>query len=243
MLGKFRMETQVATYDTGATLRLKYSVILRLLQEAATRQLFQEGLGYEEMRDKGIVFLLTRVNANIYNLPGSGEHITMETWFCGFRGAQFIRDMRMIGENGGVCAEAESLWITADPKAHRILRPSAFPYQEKLNPYEGDRVEVAEQKMKTGALADATESLRQVRFSDIDCNAHVNNAVYADLVCDYFPGGLTGKELEYLQISFLNEAVLGDEIAIKAGFISPKTAAFEGRVGEKRCFEAVAGIK
>lgn len=244
MLGKFRMKTQVATYDTGESLRLKYPMILKLLQEAAMRQLEEEGIGYEEMRAKGVVFLMTRVNLNIYTLPRAGELVTVETWFHGLKGVQFIRDMRMIGEKGEICAEAQSLWITADPQAHRIVRPSAFPFQAVLKPYEGDCVAVTEQKIKTNELAELQPEFRQIRFSDIDCNAHVNNAVYADMLCDYFPGGLSGREIESLQIVFHNEAVLGEKLSIKAGIGGTQMIAlFEGRIGEKRCFEAVAGFR
>jgi hypothetical protein len=69
----------------------------------------------------------------------------------------------------------------------------------------------------------------------------MNNAVYADLICDYFPGGLGDRALEYFSITFAGEALEGVEIDIKAAKNSLGGAVYEGKLGDKRCFEAVAG--
>lgn len=242
MLGKYRMEAFVTSFDVGLSLRLKYSMILKLLQEAAGRQLTREGLSYEVLRENGAVFLLTKVDVEIKDLPVGGDTITVETWFRGLRGAQFVRDMRISGASGETLAECETLWITVDPVTHKILRPSSFSFPEIVRPYIDDQVNIRQHKADTADINENEwiKDRRKVRWSDIDCNAHVNNAVYADLICDYFPGGLGERDLEYFSITFAGEATQGAEIDIKTAMTKRGDAVYEGKVGEKRCFEAVA---
>jgi acyl-ACP thioesterase len=236
------MEAFVTSYDVGASLRLKYSMILKLLQEAAGRQLAGEGFGYEFLRDNGAVFLLTKVDVEIKDLPAGGDTITVETWFRGLRGAQFVRDMRISGASGETLAECETLWITVDPGTHKILRPASFSFPEIVRPYKDDQVNIRQHKADTADILESewVKYKREVRWSDIDCNAHMNNAVYADLICDCFPGGLGERNLEYFSITFAGEALEGAEIDIKTAMTKSGYAVYEGKVGEKRCFEAVA---
>ena len=234
------MSAYVTNYEEGPSQKLKYSMILRYLQECAGRQMASEGMNYEMLRENGVVFLLTQAEVSIGSLPVGGETVTVETWVRGLRGAQYVRHMRMTGGRG-VCAESESLWVAADPVRHRILRPSAFPFPELVRPFEGDRVAVHKPKIDLpGDDAAGWEVFsRPVRWSDIDCNGHMNNAVYADLICDCFPGGLKGRELSYFTITYAGEAREGEQMEIRSAR-SGGYAVFKGRVDGRRCFEAAA---
>jgi medium-chain acyl-[acyl-carrier-protein] hydrolase len=243
MLGKFRMQADVTSFDVGQTRHLKYSMILRFLQEAAGRQLEREGLSYERMRESGVVFLLTSVNMQIRDLPKAGETITIETWFHTLRGAKFERCMRMLGQRGQVYAEGESLWVTVNPETHRIIRPTAFPFHDLMRETQDDTFTVPLRQARAVELPETGVqlALRPVRWSDIDCNGHMNNAVYADLICDHFPGGLGLRRLAYFAIEFSGEAAEGSQIAIRSAMTGEKDAAFEGKFGDKLCFKALAG--
>ena len=241
---KYQSDIQVTSYDVGPTRELKYSMILRLLQEAAGCQLEQAGLSYEFMRSRGAVFLLTSVAVAIRSLPHAGEPIHVETWFSGYSGVQYIRDMRITAPSGALYAELESLWTTVDPQSHRIIRPSAFPFSEAIPAGESGVGAAAERHILRDAgdpdLSDA--GIREVRWSDIDCNGHMNNAVYADLLCDYFPGGLGSRKLSGFSISFLSEAEPGESIQIQAAERPGGNAIFAGYIAGRRCFEAKAGV-
>lgn len=233
------MKARITSYDVGPSRTLKPSSILRIMQEAAGRHLEQDGLSYEYMRDKGIVFLLVKQAVTVTALPHCDEDITVETWFERTQGVKFVRNLRFFDASGNILIEAATLWIIADPVTHRILRPSAFPFEM---PADGVKINVDFSRITVPETA--TEAgLRPVRWSDIDCNSHMNNAVYADLVCDYFPGGLGDKEFSYFQIDFEGEAALGDEISIKTATDEKGRAIVEGTIGTRRCFLATAAVK
>ena len=91
--------------------------------------LAQDGLTYEYMRSKGIVFLLVKLAIAVKRMPRCEENITVETWFERTEGAKFVRNMRFLSETGEILLEADTRWIIADPDTHRILRPSALPFK------------------------------------------------------------------------------------------------------------------
>jgi medium-chain acyl-[acyl-carrier-protein] hydrolase len=240
MKEQFEIEYKVTSYDVDASQKLKYSMILKLLQETAGCQLESLNLNYEYLRLQGAAFLLTKVTVAIHRLPTSGEKITAQTWFYGLKGAQFIRHFRLKASDGSTLVECESLWITVNPETHRVLRPSTFPFKEILKPFDGDCVIMPANIAENTQTPQISKSFsREVRYSDIDCNNHMNNAVYADIICDYFPEGIAGKSLISFSISYQGEARERDIITLIVTDFGDLVN-FEGKIGEKRCFEAVA---
>lgn len=241
MIPEYTMRTQVTTFDVGPERRLKYSMLLRYLQEAADRQMREDGMSYETLRDKGVVFVLTRADVSVKRLPAPGEDIAVNTWFKGFHGAEFIRNMTVEDMRGGTLAEAETRWVTVDPEKHRIVRPAAFPFPEKIKSTAGNKVETPHITFKTAEVPpEAWRTFsREIRWSDVDFNGHVNNAVYADFLCDYFPSGIHGRELDYFGINFSGEAREGDELKILSAQYEGN-AVLCGTIAGRRCFEAAA---
>lgn len=232
---RFFMKMRVTSYDVGPTRTLKPSALMKLMQEVAGRHLAQDGLTYEYMRERGIVFLLVRLAATISRMPCCDEEITVETWFERTEGVRFIRDIRFCDEKGEVFAEIATHWIIADPHTHKILRPSAFPFN--MPAFGGETVKAIVSKIQVPDILQEAGT-RIVRWSDIDCNNHMNNAVYADLLCDYYPGGLGRRELSFFQIDFDGETALGDKINIKTATDPNGCAMITGTVNTHKCFTA-----
>lgn len=240
MQGKYKMSTRISSYDVGPTRQLKPSSILMLMQEAAGRHLECDGLSYEFMREKGIVFLLVKEAIKVIDLPRCGDEITIETWFERTSGVQFLRGMLFCDAAGKTLIEALTYWIIANPDSHKILRPSSFPFV--MPSVESKGINVSAQRITMPENAQNVGK-RTVRYSDIDCNNHMNNAVYADLVCDYFPGGLEKRNFSSFQINFEGEAAFGEDINIKTGVNEAGVAVFEGTIGGRKCFEAIAAVE
>ncbi|HEX3025708.1 MAG TPA: acyl-ACP thioesterase domain-containing protein [Clostridia bacterium] len=233
MVEKYSMEFRVSSYDVDPARRLKLSSLLKVIQEAAGRHLDGDVLTYEYMREKGIVFLLVKEAVKVYHMPKYNEPVTVETWFLKTKGAQFIRNLRFLGADG-ILAEAETYWVIVDPVSHRILRPSAYPFEMRSHEQKvgihASKFDMPQNIEKVG--------VRPVRWSDTDCNRHMNNAVYPDVICDFFPGGMNEREISTLQIHFLGEAVEGEEITVSAGTGKNGEYYFRGETPGRACFEA-----
>ncbi|HEX2938839.1 MAG TPA: acyl-ACP thioesterase domain-containing protein [Ruminiclostridium sp.] len=233
----YRMKVRLTSYDVGPDRTLKPSSLLRIIQEVAGRHLEQDGLSYEHMRSKGIVFLLARECVKIKSHPHCEETITAETWFHKCEGVRFVRNVRLLNEGGQVLIEAATQWIITDPETHKILRPSEFTFSMPRIEENCVNLDFRKIKMPQGAAAAGT---RAVRWSDIDCNCHMNNTVYADIICDFFPGGMFDRKLSEFQIDYSNEALLGDEINVLTAETEDGGCCFEGAVEGKKCFIAFA---
>lgn len=228
----YTMETRISSYEVGPSRRLRPSVALMLMQEAAGLHLEGDGLSYERMRQSGAVFLLVREAVRAARWPGYGERVAVRTWFERTAGARFLRGFRFTGKAGEELLAAQSVWVLADPRSHRVLRPKEFPF---TLPEAGEGAPVEERRLRLPSGA-APAGVREVRLSDIDCNGHMNNAVYADLLCDYFPGGLGNRELSAFQIDYEAEATRGERIELAAAPAPEGGALLAGAAEGRRCF-------
>ena len=77
--------------------------------------------------------------------------------------------------------------------------------------------------------------IRTVRYSDLDGNGHLYNAVYSDIAVDALPDPLRRKQLRQFQINFNHEAMLDEEIHLLRA-IEENTATVKGVVGDRDCF-------
>ncbi|MDR3552164.1 MAG: thioesterase, partial [Clostridia bacterium] len=173
-------------------------------------------------------------------LPAWHECVTVQTWFVRIEGAQFVREMRFCDAGGETLIEAQTLWITADPQSHRIIRPNNNFF--KMQPVEGEKVDITAERVAALKQAPCV-GRKEVRYSDLDCNRHLNNAVYADLICDFFPGGFFGREIDRLSIDFFGEALLGEIIEITAGEDARGRVVVSGNTDTHRCFGACVELR
>ncbi|WP_159033384.1 acyl-[acyl-carrier-protein] thioesterase [Ethanoligenens harbinense] len=244
------LPVHLTSFDIGATRKMKYSMILRLLQEAAGRHLEELGLSYSVLREQyGMVFLLVEAAVRIHRLPAYGETVDAETWFCGVEGVKFGRGLR-ICSGDELCIELGSHWVLVDPDTHRIVRPSKFPVPEGMQTTSDGPMPVPLEKQRSGLLFSSEgepvpgvcrAGKRVVRYSDLDSNGHVNNAVYVDMLCDFFPDGFSGHAFSGFKIDFLGEAKEQETIGIRARR-QGNTVFFEGQVETRPCFVASATV-
>ena len=57
---------------------------------------------------------------------------------------------------------------------------------------------------------------REIHYADTDCNAHMNNTNYPDMLCDFIPE-IDEVRVTDVQIQFVSEAPLGETLTVKMG--------------------------
>ena len=227
---------KVATYQAGRDKRLTLSSQLRLQQEVGELHLGGAGLTWEEFLRHNMVFVLTRLNTVIYRAPLMDETISRRTWHRDTKGAQFYRCYQFLDAQGSVLIDSVTAFALVDPVEHKLLRPDVFDQfgiktqQDRLNscPDPG--------KLKPPAQLEPAGS-RPIYWSDLDYNGHLNNTNYADIACDFMPGGMEGRRIKGLHLAFLKEAVAGDMLDIQTAAAGGE-AWVVGSHARGRCFEA-----
>ncbi|MBR2616259.1 MAG: hypothetical protein IKC69_06240 [Clostridia bacterium] len=222
------------SYDLEASGFVRPSAALRRMQQAAREDLNSFGISYEDMRERNMAFVVSRISL-VYERPLKGETpLRLLTAACPTRGAAFPRAFR-IEDDEGVCMRAMSQWALLDFEKRALLRPSALwaeiPTFEDLS----DGVVCERLARPKGVEADFFDE-RRVYASMLDQNNHLNNCNYADLATDLLPEG--SGEVRCIHISFQHEARLGEVLRME-GYRSEEgdflvSGAFRDR--EESCF-------
>lgn len=211
----FQWHFPVLTAEVDMFDRLKISALMKRQQEIGELHLIQFGTSSDKMRDEqGFAFIFTKMNIKVTRLPKSKENVILTTWCSGLKGVRFTRNYVLRDELGFVLTEAKAEVTAIDLNTRKIVRPREingfedFLYNEDLEntcPYP--------EKLTFFSESDKTYS-RDVRFSDIDFNGHVNNTVYADISFDALPIKALENAIKGFEINFINEAVLGETVEV-----------------------------
>lgn len=187
--------------------------LMRQFQNLAEDHLFWMGQDMELMFDSRQVFLMGKMEMDIRRQPQKGEEVFFWTAPTGLKGARFLREFVVTARRDEPLVYARSLWLLVDPVKRRPLRPSAFLgeiiYEESRMPEDwscpacqgGDFEEPAQRQV--------------MGFSKLDINGHVNNACYAEIICDALPfEELASRKLRGFTVEFLHEMKAGDAISL-----------------------------
>ena len=212
MIHTDRYETR--WHDTDASRRVRPSALLVYMQETSNRHVAEAGMSLDELRDeRGLAFILSKIRIAFRRPLSAFEDIRVETFTCPSRGYASTRCFRILSGDD-VIAEADTLWALVDINDKSLKKTEESGYI-----FDDEEPLVLETPART--RAPATVELREVGkrdilYSDIDYNMHMNNTRYPDMLCDYMPidkvGGITGMTLSYLR-----EAAYGDSLTVLRG--------------------------
>ena len=206
---KYTHRYQIKWHDTDANRNVAPSQLLAYMQETAHHQLASVGMSLDELRDtKRLAFLLSRIAIRIYRQLHAYETIDVETWICESRGLSFHRCFRVL-RNQEVVAEAFSVWALMDLDERKLLPSTAFPY--RIEPESPLALSVRARIPSINLMEEA--GAREIVYSDIDYNGHMNNTHYPNMLCDFTPD-IRNKQVVGLTLSFLHEASFGHTIRI-----------------------------
>lgn len=186
------------------------SAFFEMAQDTATLHAYQVGLSREQVN---ALWVLSRVKMELTRPLHPYEHLTVQTWCAGIKGAAWIRPFRFLvgGEQIGT---AISTWAMLDQTTHRIIRPSTI---EQAKRYMGVAVDPA---LLPGKLAceNLTEHhIHPVCYSDLDVNNHVNNVKIVDILSDGLDLNLGADYVSAIQVNYTMESHHGDRLRILTG--------------------------
>lgn len=237
---EFCKEMKITYPECDVSNKLRISGIMRHIQEVSGEHLEALGMHHGLLWQEGFVYLLTKVGLRVKRRPRALERLTLITKPRQPKGVQSVRDIYFYDEAGCEIIYAQTGWVLTDPVQHKIRRPSELPHTILVEPVEIS-YDIVKRKIKRPETAVST-GVRDVNYSDIDCNLHMNNAVYSDIVCDQLPLELHRNfELAEYDINFVGEVGLGDKLEVLTAPLGHNSYYVGAdRPAGDRCFEAVA---
>ena len=209
---KWTEKFTINTHDADSSGVLRTGALLKYMQETANLQCRNTGPSNEELRDRGLGFIVSRMALSVYKKINPYDEITVTSWPCGGRGYTFNRcyDVRI---NGELAAEASSAWALINIETHRPCRVTDMA-EGYLSGEHAPSVEI-DVPLRIKLPEENSVSLvgeYTVSYRDIDVNRHMNNTVYADMLCGFLP--MEGKKVVSLCINYQNEAPLGEVLKV-----------------------------
>lgn len=193
--------------------RVLPSSLFSAFQDIAGEHAERLGVGYKEMIDRDLIWVLVRSKYEILSHPQVDTEYILETWPLPKGPIDFNRDYRIRQTNGEVLIRATSKWAVTNLKTRKLVRSRDINYcGENFYP-----VRNFEEDLQNFALEEKEQKSfifsHTVRFTDLDHNRHMNNTKYATLVLDAISPN-EDEIITEMQINYLIECQLGDKINV-----------------------------
>jgi medium-chain acyl-[acyl-carrier-protein] hydrolase len=207
--------------------------LLDAMQETAGRHAAMLGVGVRDLHAKGLTWVLARMHVQISHIPPAGQTVRIATWPSGRHRLFAVREFQLMDEAGVEILRATSAWALMNMETRRPSRldPHLPVFTRHPDSLVADDFSPLPQVEKASGQA----CFRAVA-ADIDINDHVNNTVYLDWALRAVPAEARGQKPISLEVAFLGEARLGDEIICHS-----ESAIQEGRIMVRQSLRDGAG--
>ncbi len=229
----FTGEFTITDLQTDCFGRLKPSALLQLTQTVAGEHCRQLQLTWQDMQEKNLFWAIIRHRVRITRLPLEGETVRLETWPMPTTRTAFPRCTVAVDSRGQELFRTTALWVLMDTRTRAMVLPgkSGISLSGQLRGTEPDM---------PGSLLPGSfdrQTFRQVCFTDLDLNGHMNNARYLDWIQDLLPSAFhKEKQLRQMELCYLSEALEGQQLQISWQLQQPLQVEITGP--EHRVFAA-----
>ena len=236
---KYIQNHKIACYDTDAAWRLKPASFMNLAQEAAGNHAVYLGFGYDDLIKTNTAWILSRVHVEFIDTPLWREDITLTTWHKGLNRLFFLRDFVLTDKDGKERVKATTSWLVMNLETRRLVRDPGLMEDgtvctENALETPADKVQMPKD-MEPEHVIDHV-----VAYSDIDTNAHANNAMYMQWAMDAVGYELTStRPVKWFTINFNHETKAGDAVAMYRAIVEKEDGLHvfvEGRMAEVSAF-------
>lgn len=191
--------------------RLKPSMILYFAQEVAGRHCVDLSVDWDTLAKKHLFWAVIRHRVQITRLPVAGETITVETWPMPTTRVAYPRSMVAYDEAGCELFRSISLWVLMDTDTRAMILPGKSGIAV-TGTTRGTELAVPGSLVPKALANSAT---RQVGYTDLDRNGHMNNARYLDWIDDLLPSAFHAKHpAKEFTVCYLSEAVEGEKMRL-----------------------------
>ena len=219
----------VASFDSDFTGRLALYALFERFQDIAGLHATHLNVGFEELRESGAAWMLSRIKVKIESLPRWREKVTLRTWPKGIDRLFALRDFRLKNEAGGTLVLATTCWLLVDLEKGRPRRIESLNIDLQFPGADQAIREIPDKIVGPPKLEPVYEKL--ILVSELDVNEHVNNAHYVRWILDCFDvAQLRTEKIKTLQLNYLEQVLCGDRIAVSrsAPEEMPKASYVEG---------------
>jgi len=205
--------------------RMKTSMILFLAQEVAGRHCVSLSVDYDTLAAKRMFWAVTRHRVQITRLPVRGETIRIETWPMPTTRVAYPRSVVAYDAAGKECFRSVSLWVLMDLDKRSMILPGKSGISV-IGTLRGTELDTP-----GGLVAKPLQNhrSRQVCFTDLDRNGHMNNTKYMDWIDDLLPSLFHEQHTpREFTVCYLSEAREGQTLDMHWDFLEEGVLQVDG---------------
>jgi acyl-ACP thioesterase len=199
--------------DVDFMKRLKLGALFGYIQDISSLHSENIGTGVAHLaNDLGVAWVLMRMRADILRAPMLYEEIKLSTWPQPAGKALYDRDFT-VAAGGEIIVRGTSVWILMDLKKRELVREHILEYADIEFPAERALAEkLGRIRMPEGARRVFD---REIRYTDIDYNGHMNNTKYIDIVMDGIGVDVLREyEPASIEVNYSNEIHPGEMLTL-----------------------------
>ena len=212
--------------------RLKPSTILYFAQEVAGQHCTELALDYDTLARRRLFWAVTRHRVQVTRLPMRGETVHIETWPMPTTRVAYPRSMVTYDAEGNECFRSISLWVLMDLDTRNMILPG------KSGIVVSGTLRGTELALPNGLVPKPMTNgrSRDVCFTDLDRNGHMNNTKYMDWIDDLLPSAFHEEHpVKEFTVCYHSEAREGQNLALSWDFLDDGCLRVDAhRKGEQR---------
>lgn len=220
-------------YPNGA---VKLPELANILQLTAAEHADLGGVGFDDLSKYDQSWVMNRMRIEIGQPPIFSQEVQVKTWIEELKGFKSTRNFE-VSREGKKLLGVSTLWAIFNMKRRR---PDALQFDTSYIEQfpEMHATELANYRINLDF--EVSEIFEQkVQFSDLDIVNHVNNTKYLEWCINYLdPSLILGNKIKAIDLNFIKELSLNDEILIQKGKFENKIG-FKILKGEQICFACV----
>lgn len=238
-MNKYSQKFIIPCYFTDASWRLKPASFMDVAQEAANQHATVLGFGYDDLIASRTAWILSRMHVEFVDTPKWRENITLTTWHKGLNRLFFLRDFIMTDDAGNARVKATTSWLVMNLDTRRLVRDPNL--MDEGTTCSENVLEIPADKVQMPKDVEPELVMEHVvGYSDVDMNAHANNAMYMHWAMDAVDYQTAStRQLKSMTINFNHETKQGDKVDIYRVIREDESGLnvyIEGKVGDASAF-------
>lgn len=215
----YEMNTEITATMSDTAFNVKLSAILELMQDAQTFHTKQMNADAQTLKKEcGAFWVIRNTKIHFFKLPVWQQRVKVVTYPMKPTLLKGERQNYITDENGNILVAGKSDWCVLDCETRK---PRTFPsvsVYPLIMEHKTDRILEGQCNLNKYSCQESDfRYTREIKYSDLDFNHHVNNVKYVDFLTDCFDSGFwEEKTITDFEISYDREIPEGSSIDIYA---------------------------
>lgn len=191
-----------------------FEMLLSKMQEVAWENSVQLGFSVPDLLEKGLTWMVHRMQFVVKRYPRIGEEITVQSWPSGQDRLYTYRDYRIVDGEGKEITRGTSAWLMINISKRRPVSPGEVFDMAQFG--DAERMPLDRQKL---AICDDAREVQKIAVGpdDIDLNEHVTNTRYVEWAMEVVRENFNDyKKPGFLDMIFKEESKLEEQLLIIA---------------------------